>query len=209
MLLVPEAVAALQDSALGPLWYSLILAVSVPCCMPSPPFEIIGGYIFSPAVAAASSIVGKTCGACFAFLASRIVAKHGWRRLGGALASRDWLARLGLQQELKQRPLQTLCIIRASPLPSFVKSYVLGLSDVSLSKFALACVIINTPYSIAWAFAGSSATSLQDASTPEAARGVAMRVFVCLAVFLGMSVAARRAQALMHQRSVEPGERGD
>ena len=87
-------------------------------------------------------------------------------------------------------------IIRVA-LPSFVKSYFLGLTDVSVSSFALACVVINTPYSIAWAAAGNSATSLQDASSADAARGIAGRVFIILIVLYGMSVATRRSTALL------------
>ena len=192
--LLPD-VASLRDYSLGPVWYSLTLALSVPLCLPSPPFEIVGGYIFSPSVAVPASVIGKTCGACFAFLASRNVAKFilrdadGWRN--------KYLKMLGMEKELRLRPVQTLCIIRASPLPSFVKSYFLGLTDVSVSSFALACVVINTPYSIAWAAAGNSATSLQDASSADAARGIAGRVFIILIVLYGMSVAARRSTALL------------
>ena len=38
-----EHITTLQDEPMGLVWYALILAVSVPCCLPSPPFEIIGG----------------------------------------------------------------------------------------------------------------------------------------------------------------------
>ena len=48
--LLPD-IASLRDYSLGPVWYSLTLALSVPLCLPSPPFEIVGGYIFSPSVA--------------------------------------------------------------------------------------------------------------------------------------------------------------
>ena len=52
--LLPD-VASLRDYSLGPVWYSLTLALSVPLCLPSPPFEIVGGYIFSPSVAMPAS----------------------------------------------------------------------------------------------------------------------------------------------------------
>jgi len=150
--------------------------------------------IFPTAAAVVAAVLGKTAGACLAFLVARAVASLGWQRLGLA-GSGAWLARLGLERELKQRPLQTLCVIRASPVPSALKSYGLGAAtDVSLASFALACVAINTPYSIGWAFAGGSASSLHEASSVEAAQGVAARVAVCVVMLLGMSVVARRAR---------------
>ena len=98
------------------------------------------------------------------------MAALGWQRLGlvASPGGGAWLARLGLERELKQRPLQTLCVIRASPVPSALKSYGLGVAtDVRLGHFALACVAINTPYSIGWAFAGSSASSLHCRRRPS------------------------------------------
>ena len=131
------------------------------------------------------------------------MAALGWQRLGlvASAGGGAWLARLGLERELKQRPLQTLCVIRASPVPSALKSYGLGVAtDVRLGHFALACVAINTPYSIGWAFAGSSASSLQEASSAEAAQGVAARVAVCVIILLGMSVLARRVRTRVKEQ---------
>lgn len=216
-----EHVAALQDEPMGIVWYALILVISVPCCLPSPPFEILGGCartlaclllghdsmphpiipditdIFPTMAAIVAAVLGKTIGACLAFALARAVAALGWHRLG-RLAPCDgsaWLARLGLERELRQRPLQTLCVIRASPVPSALKSYGLGAAtNVQMAPFALACVAINTPYSIGWAFAGSSASSLQEASSADAAQGVAARVAVCVVMLLGISVLARRVR---------------
>ena len=68
---------------------------------------------------AAGSVLGKTVGACLAFAMARAVTALGWQRLGlvASAGGGAWLARLGLERELKQRPLQTLCVSSA-PLPS-------------------------------------------------------------------------------------------
>ena len=172
------------------------------CSRRSPPPELnadrCAAVIFSTPVAIVAAVLGKTSGACLAFGLVRVLAACGLRSLASALPSGGgWLAQLGLERELQLRPLQTLCIIRASPIPSALKSYALGLTEVRLHTFALACVVVNTPYSIGWAFAGSSASSLQEASSSDAARGVVGRVAVCLAALLGMSLVAKRARTRM------------
>ena len=99
-------------------------------------------------------------------------------------------------------------LIRASPVPSALKSYGLGVAtDVRLGHFALACVAINTPYSIGWAFAGSSASSLHCRRRPSIhparrrrSQGVAARVAVCVIMLLGMSVLARRVRTWVKEQ---------
>jgi len=175
---------------LGLLVYSCFLSVWTTLALPTTPIEIIAGFSFSLFGSAIAATAGKTFGAVLAFLMGRWLAGPASRLLtwfrggqqptradagsaGGTPSSLDGFRRQ-LETSLRQRPVQTIGIIRAAPIPAAVKNYGLSLfpsSVVPLSTFGAVTFCMNMPFSLAWSLAGKSASNLQDAMSGNTGEG--------------------------------------
>merc|ERR1719440_1845274 len=96
-----------------------------------------------------------------------------------------------LQSELRQRPIQTMSILRAAPLPTPFKIYGLCLFPselVPLWSYALIALIFNTCWSVVWALAGSSASNLQDVLNGEGSSAALATQFSTLLVAFSVLV---------------------
>ncbi len=97
--------------------------------------------------------------------------------------------------ELRERPLQTIGLLRAAPLPTPIKIYGLSLLPPELvpaPTFFWACLVINTAWSFLWSLTGSSASSLQDALSGSHSRASLFAQFSALAVLFGLLAAGSR-----------------
>ena len=97
--------------------------------------------------------------------------------------------------ELRERPLQTIGLLRAAPLPTPIKIYGLSLLPSELvpaPTFFWACFVINTAWSFLWSLTGSSASSLQDALSGSHSRASLFAQFSALAVLFGLLAAGSR-----------------
>jgi len=194
--------------ALGAGYYCGFLTLWTMCCLPTTPLEIAAGFTFSPACSIVASIIGKSAGSVVTFALARRFASR-FLAVEGACATRGGGGRLGRIRELAwhleaaviARPVQTLAMVRASPMPIALKNYGLALLParvVQLPTFALITLVVNVPYSIAWSLTGSSASSLQEAlnGKPGNARGALVpKVALLLALFAGLALFARKAAA--------------
>ncbi|KAG8468319.1 hypothetical protein KFE25_013402 [Diacronema lutheri] len=197
---------------LGAVYYSAFLTAWTLCCLPTTPLEVAAGYTFTPALSIGASIVGKTTGSLVAFALGRALANRfsgGRRVVASANAPATPRGALGraravlahLQTALVSHPVQTIGMIRASPMPIALKNYGLAALPehvVPSRTFCLVTVVVNVPYSVAWSLAGSSASSLQDAISGKARSGggtVALKVGALLALFAALTAFASRCQA--------------
>lgn len=193
--------------ALGVGYYCAFLTLWTMCCLPTTPLEIAAGFTFSPARSIVASVIGKSAGSVLTFALARVFASR-FVSAAGAGATRG--GRLGRVRELAwhlesaviARPIQTLAMVRASPMPIALKNYGLALLPahvVHAQTFALITLVVNVPYSIAWSLTGSSASSLQEALNGKPgnnARGtLAPKVGLLLALFAGLALVARKATA--------------
>ncbi|KAJ1618459.1 hypothetical protein T492DRAFT_1092304 [Pavlovales sp. CCMP2436] len=193
---------------LGALYYMGFLVLWTLCCLPTTPLEIAAGYTFSPVLSIGASIVGKTAGSLIAFALGRQFAARVLARPAGAaddggvtLAGRARALSLQLQSAVTARPVQTITMVRASPMPIAIKNYGLALLPAHVLPgrlFAVITLVVNMPYSIAWSLTGSSASSLQEALSGDARTGgaaVLLKLGALLALFGALSVFARKCRA--------------
>jgi len=102
----------------------------------------------------------------------------------------------GLEHSLAQRPVHTIAVIRAAPIPSALKNYGLSLfppSVVPFETFTLVTLVMKVPFSIAWALTGQSASTLQDAmsgNTGEEGRMQRLVFQLTILLFLFLTISA-------------------
>lgn len=163
--LAASLVEALRAHPYGLLYYAVALAASTFCCLPTTPFEIAAGFTWQLPHAIAYSALGKTIGSVAAFALSRLVLLPNFTiaerlpRQGALAASLSHLT-----GAIARRPLWIVTLIRAAPVPIFLKNYGLGMvRSLPMSTFVLVTIAVNVPFSIVWSLTGSSASSLQAA----------------------------------------------
>lgn len=112
--------------------YIVLLSAWTVLCLPTTPVELAAGYIFPWASAASMSVAGKTIGS----MAALWLGRHLLRPLAARVFSGSGRAagrlRRHLLNELRARPIQTIGLLRASPLPTPIKLYGLSLLPVEL-----------------------------------------------------------------------------
>mmetsp|Transcript_7522 Transcript_7522/g.24107 ORF Transcript_7522/g.24107 Transcript_7522/m.24107 type:complete len:249 (-) Transcript_7522:320-1066(-) len=158
----------LQQHPHGLLYYVLFLAGWTLCCLPTTPVEIAAGFTWSVGLSSTASSLGKTIGSCTAFALSRLLLAPLLSRspatAAGPLRRRADAMLTQLGGAVRDRPFRTVFLLRAAPLPIALKNYGLGLMPSLPSPvFVLMTFAVNVPFSVAWALAGTSASSLQEA----------------------------------------------
>lgn len=133
-------------------------------CLPTTPLEITSGFVWPVGTSVGMSVLGKTLGSVAALCIGRRLLRPAIHRLaGGRVGGR---LRRHVLHELRLRPVQTMGLLRACPLPSPLKIYGLCLLPdqlVPLSTFSGVVLGINTAWSIVWSVTGSSGSSLHEA----------------------------------------------
>ena len=151
----------------GRIGYIFGLSIWTFLCLPTTPIELASGFIFPLWASTFMSVAGKTAGSILALLLGRRLLKPMVVRMlekvqgGGAGALHKHLV-----NELRKRPIQTMSILRAAPLPTPFKIYGLCLFQpelVPVGTYFFVALGINTCWSLVWSLTGSSASSLQDA----------------------------------------------
>lgn len=188
---------------LGVWYYCVFLALWTLCCLPTTPLEIAAGFTFPTVHSVVASIIGKTAGSVITFSLARFFAGRFLSVTPGGSGRLGRIRELAwhLEAEMIARPVQTLAMVRASPMPIALKNYGLALLParvVQLRTFVLMTFLVNVPYSIAWSLTGSSASSLHEAlnGKPGSDRSsLAQKVGLLLALFTGLALFARKATA--------------
>ena len=92
--------------------YVLGLSLWTTLCLPTTPIELASGYIWPLWASTAMSVLAKTAGS----LASLLLGRYLLRPLVTRLTHGRMHGHL--LKELRERPLQTMSLLRAAPLPS-------------------------------------------------------------------------------------------
>ena len=151
--------------AAGRIGYVAGLSLWTLLCLPTTPIELSAGFIFPLWVSTLMSVAGKTAGSVIALLIGRrlfrpVIVRLIKRSEGGSRTYGHLL------RELRERPIQTMGLLRAAPLPTPFKIYGLCLLPeklVPLHTYFMVALIINSCWSLVWSLTGSSASSVQEA----------------------------------------------
>jgi len=188
----------------GRVCYMLGLSIWVVFCGPTTPVELASGFVFRPVwMSTMMCTLGKTFGNLIAFvLGRRLLKPLVMRLLQKAESSRA--VHNHLLSELRERPIQTMSIMRAAPLPTPFKLYGLCLFPaelVPIGTYAVIAFTFNTCWSVVWSLAGSSASSLQDVMSGKGGENshaaLLTQVLTLLVLFYALSQFARFAKAKM------------
>jgi len=198
----------------GRIGYVVGLAMWTFLCLPTTPIELASGFIFPLWLSTVMSVTGKTAGSVCALILGRRMLKPLISRLlertsGGPRGS---AVHRHLVSELRRRPIQTMSILRAAPLPTPFKIYGLCLFETELvpvTTYFLVALTINTCWSLVWSLTGSSASSLQDALSGNADTSTAnlvAKIFAIGALFGIFGAFGRFAKAQMQPPSDDADE---
>lgn len=208
--LIQPALAVLKSlkslGLVGRLLYMFGLAVWVVMCGPTTPIELASGFVFPLTLSTALSVAGKTMGNLVAFVLGRRILKPVVSRMLSAGGGTSASVHRHLLGELKLRPIQTMSILRAAPLPTPFKIYGLCLFPpelVPLWTYATIALVFNTCWSVVWSLAGSSASNLQDVLNGKGSGAELAGRLSTLLAFFGILVAFGRFAAAKMQPPTE------
>ena len=173
---------------IGRLAYMLGLSLWVVICGPTTPIEVASGFVFPIYLSTVMSVVGKTMGNIMAFVLGRHLLKPMVSRMLMRGGGTSRAVHIHLQSELRQRPIQTMSILRAAPLPTPFKIYGLCLFPselVPLPHYMCIALVFNTCWSVVWSLAGSTANNLHDVISGQGS-GSNAAIFAKVSTFLGL-----------------------
>ena len=133
----------------GRIGYVIGLSLWTLLCLPTTPIELASGFIFPLWLSTMMSVVGKTAGSLLALILGRRLLKPLMTRLLAANSS----LHNHLINELRERPIQTMSIMRAAPIPTPFKIYGLCLLPADLvpvSTYSVVALIVNSAWSLVW-----------------------------------------------------------
>jgi hypothetical protein len=174
---------------LGRVYFVLGLAVYTALCGPTTPVELAWGFMdkSSLAMSTVTCVLGKTLGNMLALFVGRLLLKPLIsdllvRSIGSAVYQH-------IISELKSRPLQTMSILRAAPLPTPFKIYGLSILPTELVPawvYFWIAIVFNLCWSTVWCLAGSSVQDATDLAGASKA-GLVGKVVSLVGIF-GMCV---------------------
>jgi len=147
-----------EQGELGPLYYSVFLALWVAALLPCSILEMVPGYLFGFQKGFAVSVLGKNAGTVISLVLGRYLLRGSIQE---QLLGRYPKLR-ALEIAIQQEGFPVLVMIRCAYLPMLIKNYGLSCLDVSLVKVWLASLISSGPFAALWTFVGASATNLAD-----------------------------------------------
>ena len=180
----------------GRIGFVSSLTLYTALCLPTTPVELASGFVFPLWESTAMCVLGKTLGSMLALIIGRrllkpIVSNLLVRSVGSAVYQH-------VISELKTRPIQTMSILRAAPLPTPFKIYGLSILPTELVPawtYAFIAVCFNSCWSLVWSLAGSSAQDASGLADAKAKGGLYVKLFFLVGLF-GMCVQfARFAKA--------------
>ena len=119
---ITTAIAALKGLGFaGRVGYVAGLSLWTLLCLPTTPIELASGFVFPLWLSTGLSVAGKTAGSLLAFILGRRFLKPLITRMLGK--SESGPVHRHLLRELRERPIQTMSILRAAPLPTPFKIY--------------------------------------------------------------------------------------
>lgn len=144
---------------MGPIFFTICLAMWVVVCLPCTMVELIPGYLFGMRTGWVVSMAGKSLGSLISMYLGRHVFKESTEKY--IFAKYPIVKKLGVTAEREGFPF--LLFIRGMWLPIALKNYGLAVIDVKISDTLLAGFITSIPHSLLWAYLGSKVSNLADA----------------------------------------------
>lgn len=173
------------------LYIALTAVASVLLAVPGVTFAIIAGAVFGPWWGTLFCVIGATLGAIASFLAGRFFLREGLR---DKIAANRYVDRLLFNTETKNEML-VLMVTRLVPLfPYNLQNFAYGITDISLSKYALGSFLFMIPGTAMYTIGTSAVT---DSS----------HRLLYLAVTLGIAVVVILLSRLLRRKYVEEGEK--
>mmetsp|Transcript_82789 Transcript_82789/g.256950 ORF Transcript_82789/g.256950 Transcript_82789/m.256950 type:complete len:315 (+) Transcript_82789:45-989(+) len=159
---IPGRVEALGP--LGPVYFYGTFVLSSCLLLPVTPLMLSAGYLFGLPLGACVSLLAVCTSASLCFLLARTLLRG---QVEAAVASDQRLTQLN--SAVRRGGLKVMLLLRLSPLlPFSASNYALGLSGVGLGDFVLGTALGYAPWTLAAAYATSSARGLweEGAETP-------------------------------------------
>ena len=180
----------------GRATYVIGLTIYTALCLPTTPVELAAGFVFPLREATTMSLLGKTFGNLLALLVGRWLLKPlVFNVLVRSVGNRVYQH---VVSEMHQRPIQTMSILRAAPLPTPFKIYGLSILPaqlVPMRTYAVIAVVFNSCWSLIWALAGSSAQDAKHLGDSQKHAGLAVKLFFFVGLFGVLLQFARFAKA--------------
>ena len=165
----------------APVAFIFVRAGAAVCLVPGSAFSAAGGLLFGPVVAVVCVSIGKTLGACVAFLVARYFARDAVAR---------WLARKEKYRHLDDlvglHGAYVVALARLFPvIPFNVQNYAFGLTRVRFVTYAFWSWLCMLPGAVIVVFGmGVLATVMETHEVPWLAVGI---VFGTTALMLGLA----------------------
>lgn len=132
----------------APVGYMALFALSTVAFVPGAILSLIGGALFGPFWGTLWNLLGATLGAVLAFLVARYIAGEWTERRSGGLLKR-------LIDGVDAEGWRFVAFVRLVPLfPFNLSNYVLGLTRIPLSHYALATFVCMAPGAAAYTWLG-------------------------------------------------------
>ena len=132
----------------APFAFVVLFALATVAFIPGVIFSITGGALFGPIWGTVWNLIGATLGAAIAFLVARYIAGDWLERRAGGLLKR---AIDGINAE----GWRFVAFVRLVPLfPFNLSNYLLGLTRISFTEYALATFVCMAPGAVAYTWLG-------------------------------------------------------
>ncbi len=158
--------------------------------VPRPLMCAAAGFVYGLAVIPLV-MLAATAGASLAFLAARYALRDRFQAL---IAERRALS--AAVRAVDQEGFRLICLLRvASPLPGSLQSYVLGLTRVSLARYALGTLVGTAPQIILFVYLGATGEALMQ--SPDARIQSGILVLGLALTALCVTLVTRRTRAII------------
>jgi uncharacterized membrane protein YdjX (TVP38/TMEM64 family) len=135
----------------GAVAYAALFAMATMVAVPTTPLLVLGGLLFGLPIGAAVGVAASSTASVVSFLVARYVARD-WVE---AKVKRmpKWEA---LLEVVEEEGFKVVLLARLNPLlPSSVKNWGFGVTDVPLLEYVAASILGQAPFAVVYAYLGS------------------------------------------------------
>lgn len=190
----------------GPVLLAAIYVAACSVALPVWPLTMGAGFLFGLSVGFIVVMTGDTLGAVAAFLISRGFAR---RMIEARLMRHSKYA--AIDRAISHEGFKIVFLLRLSPaVPYNVLNYVLGLTGISLSRYASASFLGMMPGALLYVYLGTAVKSLADLYSGQVQHGkfyytmLVLGLAATLAVTVLLARTATRAVGAATQSAAEP-----
>lgn len=169
----------------APVLFVALYASGTVVCFPAIFFTLLGGALFGPWWGALLSLLGATLGASSAFLIARYLAGNWLESKAGSRLQR-------LKQGVEDEGWRFVAFVRLVPLFPFVLlNYVLGLTRIPLSQYAITSLVCMAPGAVAYSWLGYVGKE-----AASGAENIIQQAFIALAFIATVAFLPRLVKAV-------------